>query len=1240
MEERILEILIASTPIEDFQRDLLRQAKGYKLKDAIAEGRRYEAIIAGRQQLKQMTASGSMLNNVNDQNVDAIRNRPNCGNCGTSHAPRKCPAYDDICKFCKKKGHWLRVCRQRIKKEENNSPRLQKFSSGKKGYNRKMHEVKPVCDSPIDTQTELEDEACYHTIWVSSMESNQRQEIFAELDVIRPEKKKVHKIRLKVDTGASGNTLPLRTFRQMYGDRSPSTIVKPEKHTRLTAYNGQEIPCMGSLTLELRHKDEFVPAKFYVVDVDGPPIVGLPTIEKLKLVTVHCNAVNLDCIDTIEDLKKAFPEQFDNLGNFKEPAQLRTKPDAEPFVDPPRKCSIHLKDKLREELEKMEKQGVIRKVTEHTDWCSSLAYSVKKDGSLRICIDPQKLNNALKRCPHKVPTLEEINPQFAGSSVFSKLDAKAGYWSVPLDADSQLLTTFRTPFGRYCWQRLPFGLRVSQDLFQARMDEILEDLPGVVGITDDVCVHGKDKAEHDENLKGLMERAKECGLVFNSEKCHIGQAEIEFFGNIYSKDGIRPSPDKVQGIQHMPIPQDKEDLQRFLGMMTYMSAFIPNFSKESQPLRELLKKDVPFHLDEEHIRCIETLKINLSSETCLKFFDPKKPTVLEVDSSMKGLGAALLQDGQPVAFASKSLDATQSNYPNIDREMLAVVFGITRFHTYLYGRPFTVITDHKPLEMIVQKPLLKAPPRLQRMLQKIQGYDFRVEYRAGKQMTLADALSRLPSNLDSTTIDMDLRVDGMNLSEDEITFCEFDFISFAPKKQFQLREATKSDHVLKGLMEIIINGWPERINQLPTDIKPYWSFRDELAIEDGIIFKGQQVIIPECMRADVLQQLHQSHQGVEKTRLLSQECAYWPNIHKDIEDLVRSCGTCQEFAHANAKEPLIPHETPDHPWSKIAADLFEIKGKDYLLICDYFSKYPIVTEMSSTSSEAVTEEMEKTVAMFGRPDIIISDNAQQFQGKAFQDFIQRWGIQHVTSSPRYPQSNGFIERQVQTVKKTIKKSQREGKGFHIAMLNLRATPVDTKLPSPAKMLLGRPIATLLPSRLTPGPETHEHRRQLEHRRDIMKDNFDKHARASPLPPLHTGQDVRVLDKQKKTWSPAQVVSQANTPRSYNIRTEQGSLLRRNRGDLRERERQAENWTLEQPYSPGSQLQQRAKTREDNQVQTRCASPTGKQQTNTPYDNNKEATLEAQQRHGSQSDVPVTTRSGREIRKPSRFRETP
>ena len=431
--------------------------------------------------------------------------------------------------------------------------------------------------------------------------------------------------------------------------------------------------------------------------------MGLPTCERLELIMINCNAmkkepaarVNAPTADlkSIQDLKNAYPKQFDTLGDFKHPAKLFIKKDARPFIDPPRKCPIH--------------------VTQHTDWCSSLAFSTKKDGSLRICIDPKKLNQSLKRCPHKIPILEELNTEFANARVFSKLDAKAGYWSVHLDPDSQLLTTFRTPFGRHCWTRLPFGLNVSQGIFQARMDEILEDLPGVTSIHDDVCVHGKDEEDHDCNLKGLMDRAEACGLVFNSEKCYIRKPQISFFGNIYSEEGIKPDLEKVKAIKQMPVPQTKEDLQKFLGIMTYIASFIPNFSDKSQPLRDLLKKDTPFVLHEDHINCFNELKAFLSSEACLAYYDPKKPVTLEVDASQKGVSAALLQNNRPVVtFASKTLDQTQSNYPNIDREMLAIVFGITRFYTYLYGRHFKVVTDHRPLVMIVDKPLHKAPTPL------------------------------------------------------------------------------------------------------------------------------------------------------------------------------------------------------------------------------------------------------------------------------------------------------------------------------------------------------------------------------------------------------------------------------------------------------------------------------------------------------------------------------------------------
>ena len=204
--------------------------------------------------------------------------------------------------------------------------------------------------------------------------------------------------------------------------------------------------------------------------------------------------------------------------------------------------------------------------------------------------------------------------------------------------------------------------------------------------------------------------------------------------------------------------------------------------------------------------------------------------------------------------------------------------------------------------------------------------------------------------------------------------------------------------------------------------------------------------------------------------------------------MTRTCTLCQELANFKRKEPLIPHDTPMAPWKKLGTDLFEVDGEHFVLICDYFSKYPIVTPLHATTSENVTDEIRKAVSLFGQPDEIVSDNGPQYIGKPFQDFVHKWGIQHTTSSPRFPQSNGFIERQVQTIKKIIKKCKKEKQSLHLAMLDLRATPVDSKLPSPAEMLMGRPITTLLPSSTSPSPVTVAQRQHLDRRQSTMKSN--------------------------------------------------------------------------------------------------------------------------------------------------------
>ena len=706
----------------------------------------------------------------------------------------------------------------------------------------------------------------------------------------------------------------------------------------------------------------------------------------------------------------------------------------------------------------MESQGIIRKVTGHSDWCSSMTYVTKKDGSLRMCLDPQKLNQALKRCPHKIPTVEEITPAFAGAKYFTKLDAKAGYWSIQLSAASQELTTFRTPVGRYCFRRLPFGLRVSQDLFQQEMDNIIEQVPGCVGISDDVVICGETEEQHDECLIQFCKVAQKHGLMLNSTKCAVKCDRINFFGRMYTSKGLFPDSEKIEDIIKMPTPRDKQDLHRFLGMVNFLSVHIPNLSTHTSTLRNLGKKDVPFQWDDDYQVEYDNIKKLVANNTGLRYYNPKRDVILEVDASINGLGAVLIQDKAPVAFASKALTPTQAQYSNIERECLAIVHGIEHFHNYLYGRYFVIHSDHKPLEMILRKPLHVAPPRLQRMLTKIQGYDFDILYQPGQSLVLADTLSRLPNEAKSGDVEVDHRVDSIVI--DDISL---DLINFSPVKQTEIREETARDPVLRSLLQTIYSGWPDKMQELPKPLREYWSYRDELAVENGIIFKGRQVIIPEPLHKDILTQLHASHQGIDKTRRLARESVSWPGINRDVEATCRACELCQEMQASQAKQLMMMHKKPMAPWVKLGTDLFTIDGKDFLIISDYYSRYPIIKKLTSTTAASIVSATKEALSLLGVPREIISDNGPQFQ-REYNQFCDAWGMTHSTSKPRYAQSNGFIERQIRYLKPIIKKCLKSGGDIEFALLNVRATPLDSVLPSPAELMFGRPIQTTMPSR--------------------------------------------------------------------------------------------------------------------------------------------------------------------------------
>ena len=255
--------------------------------------------------------------------------------------------------------------------------------------------------------------------------------------------------------------------------------------------------------------------------------------------------------------------------------------------------------------------------------------------------------------------------------------------------------------------------------------------PGTISIADDVGVFGKTEAEHDKHLHNLMKVARQHGLVFNIGKCEIKKTNMKFFGLEFDASGVRPDPGRMADIQRMMAPQNVSQLQEFLGIATYMSPFIPNLSQRTATLRDLVKKDAEFIWTESHNAALEATNAIVCREVTLTYFDPQAETVIQTDASSRGLVAVLIQHGKPIAFASKSLSDCEQRYANIEREILAVVFGCERFHMYVYGKSFILESDHIPLEMINLKNLAAAPQRLQRMFLRVQPYDFVLRYKPG-----------------------------------------------------------------------------------------------------------------------------------------------------------------------------------------------------------------------------------------------------------------------------------------------------------------------------------------------------------------------------------------------------------------------------------------------------------------------------------------------------------------------------
>ena len=391
-------------------------------------------------------------------------------------------------------------------------------------------------------------------------------------------------------------------------------------------------------------------------------------------------------------------------------------------------------------------------------------------------------------------------------------------------------------------------------------------------------------------------------------------------------------------------------------------------------------------------------------------------------------------------------------------------------------------------------------------------------------------------------------------------------IRFSKDRAQELRVETARDPVLAPLRDLIITGWPDTFKQVPKPLQPYWSYRDELSVEDGVILKGsEQVLIPLAMQEYILGALHAGHQGRDKCRLRARSSVYWSNINQDIEHFVAKCSVCQEEARSQSREPLEQRDTPPCAWHTISADFFSLHGKEYLLVADHYSKFTFCRQMPwDCSSKATQEYLKELFAMHGIPETLYSDNGPQFSAFSFKEFCKEWGLQHKTSSPHYPQSNGFIESMVKTVKGTLKKAHKDRIDPYMSLLCLHTTPISSSLPSPMELLVGRKAKSNLPVTMrNPLPNRESIYSALESRKFNQKQHYDTTARAE-LPTLSLGQPVRIQDQHSGTWTVAKVVEKCVEPRSYVIETPNGAQIRRNRKHIKE---------IPEPYKPADCLSQ-------------------------------------------------------------------
>ncbi|XP_045763671.1 uncharacterized protein K02A2.6-like [Maniola jurtina] len=946
-----------------------------------------------------------------------------CWRCGKPHRADKCRYKQYNCDLCLRRGHLKVMCKAANKTAEKRHNFMSDDSESE------MYKIRAVAsgDKPFFINVKIGNKI----------------------------------LKCELDTGSKISAISERCYNSMF---SNYTILKDE--IKLCSYSGSRIEPIGFILVDACIEDNHQQnLQLYIIKNGSRPLLGRSWIQKFKINELCINNILQEDSDNeyrdrfINELKTEYSSVFtDKLGECKKQIRLQLT-DNKPVFVRARPVPLALRSAVEREIKRLEKEGSIYPV-EHSDYGTPIVPVIKPSGDIRLCGDYKStINPKLKMDHYPLPRIEELFAALSGGQEYSKIDLTTAYMQVPLHPESQACTAISTHIGTYAFKRTPYGLNCVPQKFQKIMEETLRGLPNTVVFLDDICITGKDRETHKNNLRAVIERLATMGLTVKINKCKFLQKSVSYLGFIIDKHGLHPDMTKVEAIVKAPTPGNVTQLKAFLGLINYYGKFVPNLSSLLHPLYSLLKKNQPWNWDINCEDAFINIKNILASDRVLCHYDPALPLVLSVDSSSYGIGAVLAHvfaDGteRPISCASRTLGDTEKNYSQLDKEALAIMYGVQKHHQYLFGRKFILKTDHKPLVYIFGPKggiPQTAASRLQRWAAKLAAYDFDINYVKSKCNGNADALSRLP--LEGKKHNSPVKSENHYLLYMNETL---------PVSYKEIAVEIKKDNLLSRIYGYIMFGWPEKCKE---DEQAFFVRRAELYIDHGCILYKYRLIIPQSLQERVLFEIHSGHLGIVKMKSIARNYVYWPSIDKDIESVGQKCEACRNVRDAPPKTTLHPWEFPAGPWKRLHADFAQFHGKYYIVVVDAYSKWLEVEQIRSTAAYDTIKFFRSLFSRFGLIDQLVTDNGPPFQSAEFKEFCSKNIIRHVTSSPYRPQGNGAAENAVKTVKKTIKKAVLEGEDIHASLcrflLQYRNCPHATTGVEPAVALLGRRLRNRL-----------------------------------------------------------------------------------------------------------------------------------------------------------------------------------